>query len=96
MSWNYSEGERAGWLQKFSYKGWICKTWEGELSMVTMPGATPEKFFFTVRDQAVAAELNRLMGARVSLTYEQHVGIPSSCFGETGYYIIKVTEVKQP
>lgn len=94
LSWDYSIGERAGWLQKISYKGWLCKTWEGELSMVTIPGALPEKFYFTVRDNAVAAEINRLMGARVTLSYEQHVGIPSSCFGETGYFITKVTEVK--
>ena len=48
MSWSYSSGERAGWVQKFSRKGWICKTWEGEVALVTMPGTAQEKFQFTV------------------------------------------------
>jgi hypothetical protein len=48
LNWNYSTGERAGWIQKFSKKGWFCKTWEGEMAMVSMPGAVPEKFYFTV------------------------------------------------
>src|SRR5215470_17294133 len=62
LKWSYSSGERAGWVQKFSRKGWVCKTWEGELAMVSMPGATPEKFYFTVRDDAVAERINRVMG----------------------------------
>jgi len=37
LHWSYSDGERAGFLQKFSRKGWICKTWEGEMAMVTLP-----------------------------------------------------------
>lgn len=41
LTWSYSEGERAGYVQKFSKKGWLCKTWEGEIAMVTMPGAIP-------------------------------------------------------
>ncbi|MGZ9076524.1 MAG: hypothetical protein ACXW13_12200, partial [Burkholderiaceae bacterium] len=52
LTWNYSTGERAGWVQKLSRKGWLCKTWEGEMAMVSMPGAIPEKFLFTVRDDA--------------------------------------------
>ena len=63
LNWNYSTGERAGWIQKFSKKGWFCKTWEGEIAMVSMPGAIPEKFYFTVWDDAVADELNKVMGA---------------------------------
>jgi hypothetical protein len=94
LSWNYSTGERAGWVQKFSKKGWICKTWEGELAMVTMPGANPEKFFFTVWDDATAAQINRLMGKRVSLHYEEKVGLPTSCFGETRHWVNKVTVVE--
>ena len=96
LSWNYSTGERAGWVQKLSQKGWICKTWEGELSMIAMPGAAPEKFFFTVRDDAVAQGINRLMGKRVSLHYEEKVGLPTSCFGETRYYVTNVTLVEDP
>ena len=88
--WNYSDGERAGVVQKFSRKGWVCKTWEGELNMVVLPGAVPEKFFFTVWDDNVAAAINRSIGKRVSLHYEEKVGLPTSCFGETRYYIHKV------
>ena len=94
LGWNYSTGERAGWVQKLSQKGWICKTWEGELSMVAMPGSMPEKFVFTVRDDAVAESINRLMGKRVSLHYEEKVGLPTSCFGETRHYVNKVTLVE--
>ena len=43
LHWSYSTGERAGWVQKLSHKGWLCKTWEGEMAMVSMPGTTPEK-----------------------------------------------------
>ncbi|MFZ3128295.1 MAG: hypothetical protein WA136_09790 [Rhodoferax sp.] len=93
MSWSYSSGERAGYLQKMSHKGWICKTWEGELSMVSMPGATPEKFLFTVRDTNVAEQINKTMGKRVTLLYEQHKGLPTSCFGETEYFVVQVRDV---
>ena len=83
LNWSYSSGERAGFLQKVSHKGWICKTWEGELSLVAMPGAAPEKFLFTVRDEAVAQKVSAAAGKRVTLNYEQHKGLPSSCFGDT-------------
>jgi hypothetical protein len=92
LNWSYSTGERAGWIQKLSNKGWVCKTWEGELALVSLPGtSTVEKFQFTVRDDAVAAALTQAMGKRVSLHYEEKVGLPSSCFGETRHYITKVT-----
>lgn len=95
LSWNYSTGERAGWVQKFSKKGWICKTWEGELAMVSMPGAAQEKFYFTVWDEAVAAEINKAMGRRVSLHYEEKVGLPTTCFGETRHWVNKITAVQE-
>jgi hypothetical protein len=95
LSWNYSTGERAGWVQKFSKKGWICKTWEGELAMVSMPGAAQEKFYFTVWDDAVAEQINKAMGRRVSLHYEEKVGLPTSCFGETRHWVTKVTVVPE-
>jgi hypothetical protein len=94
MSWSYSEGERAGFLQKISKKGWICKTWEGELSLVAMPGAAPEKFLFTVRDEAVAAQLNAAAGKRVALRYEQHKGLPTSCLGDTDYFVVGLREIE--
>jgi hypothetical protein len=95
LSWNYSTGERAGWVQKFSKKGWLCKTWEGEMAMVSMPGSTAEKFFFTVWDEAVAAQVNKSMGKRVSLHYDEKVGLPTSCFGETRHYVTGVTRVEE-
>ena len=94
LAWSYSTGERVGWVQKLSKKGWICKTWEGELTMISMPGAVPEKFQFTVRDAAVADQINRVMGKRVALHYEEKVGLPTSCFGETRYFVTRVIEVQ--
>ena len=94
LQWSYSSGERAGYVQKFSQKGWLCKTWEGELAIVAIPGSLPEIFPFTVRDDKIAAEINAVMGKRVSLAYQQHLGIPSTCFGETGYYVDKVHVVE--
>ncbi len=92
LNWSYSSGERAGWVQKLSDKGWVCKTWEGELALVSLPGsAAVEKFLFTVRDDKTAAELTQAMGKRVTLHYEEKVGLPTSCFGETRHYVTKVT-----
>jgi hypothetical protein len=90
LNWSYSTGERAGWVQKFSKKGWICKTWEGELALVSLPGSSVEKFFFTVHDDAVANEIMKAMGKRVSLHYEEKVGLPTTCFGETRHFVNKV------
>lgn len=94
LTWSYSAGERAGYVQKFSRKGWICKTWEGELAMVSIPGTMSEKFYFSVRDDAVAARVNQTMGKRVALTYEQHLGVPTTCFGETQYFVVNVKAVE--
>ncbi|NOT19802.1 MAG: hypothetical protein HOP24_05960 [Sideroxydans sp.] len=94
LTWNYSEGERAGFMQKLSKKGWLCKTWEGELSLVALPGAAPEKFLFTVRDDAVADKINKLVGQRVSLVYAEHKGVPTSCFGDTAYFVSDVKAVQ--
>lgn len=93
LNFSFSEGERVGYLQKFSKKGWICKTWEGEILLTSMPGAIPEKFPFTVRDDALAQKLMAATGNRVVLTYSQHKGVPTTCFGETQYFIdaLKVT-----
>jgi hypothetical protein len=95
LSWSYSSGERAGWVQKFSHKGWLCKTWEGELAMVSMPGTTVEKFLFTVHDPAVVEAINHSMGRRVALHYDEKMGIPSSCFGETRYFVNQVVAVEE-
>lgn len=87
LNWVYSSGERAGYVQKFSLKGYVCKTWEGEIVLVSMPGTQAEKFMFTVKDDAVAKKVNDSLGKRVKLVYEEHKGIPSSCFGETAYFV---------
>jgi len=94
LTWSYSEGERAGYVQKFSKKGWICKTWEGELALVSMPGTVAEKFYFTVRDDVVADYINQSLGKRVTLSYQQHKGVPTTCFGETEYFVIAVRVVE--
>jgi hypothetical protein len=93
LNYTYSTGERAGYVQKISERGWICKTWEGEIAMASLPGAMPEIFSFSVRDDAVAEQISRLAGQRVSLTYDEHPGIPTSCFGDTPYFIVKVTPI---
>ena len=90
LTWTYGDGERAGYVQKLSKKGWICKTWEGEMAMVTMPGTVAEKFYFTVPDDEVANQINTSVGERVALHYEEHKWIPFSCFGETDYFVTGV------
>ena len=90
LNWSYSKGERIGYVQKFSEKGWLCKTWEGELQMLPITGALPEKFLFSVRDKAVISKINLSMGKKMSLTYEQHKGIPTTCFGESEYFAVDV------
>ena len=91
LSWSYGSGERAGYVQKFSNRGYICKTWEGELAMVSMPGTMSEKFFFTVREDAVAQKINANLGKKVALKYDQHIGLPTTCFGDTEYFVSDVT-----
>lgn len=88
LNWSYSKGERIGYVQKFSEKGWLCKTWEGELQMLPVPGAIPEKFLFSVRDKTLIGKINSTLGKKVSLSYEQHIGIPTNCFGESQYFAV--------
>jgi hypothetical protein len=95
LNWVYSSGERAGYVQKFSLKGYLCKTWEGEIVLVSMPGTQAEKFLFTVQDEAVAKKLNDSMGLRVKIHYQEHKGIPSSCFGETAYFVDKLVVLEK-
>jgi hypothetical protein len=91
----YSAGDRAGFLQKFSRKGWLCKTWEGQLAIVSLPGTAPEIFYFTVRNDSVAHVIEQNVGRRVDLTYQQHSGVPTSCFGDTQYYVIGIKPAAQ-
>ena len=91
LKWVYSSGERVGYVQKLSEKGFVCKTIEGELVLVSMPGTQAEKFLFTVKNKEIANKINESIGKRVSLSYEEHKGIPSSCFGETSYFVQNVS-----
>jgi hypothetical protein len=93
LSWDYSDGERAGLLQKFSRKGWICKTYEGELAMYVVAGVQPEIWHFSVRDAALAQRLSAVVGQRVQLHYTEHRGVPTECFGETGYYVDRINTI---
>ncbi len=95
LNYSYSRGNRAGYVQKFSRKGWICKTYEGELAMVNVPGALQERWEFSVRDDSVAHIIRTSMGQRVSLSYDQHAGVPTSCFGETQYFVTGVQVLGQ-
>ena len=96
LSYTYSSGERAGYVQKFSDKGWICKTWEGELSMVNIPGAAQERWVFSVRNDSVAKRIREMMGTKVALSYEEHRGVPTSCLGDTQYFVTGVRQVPMP
>jgi hypothetical protein len=95
LNYSYSKGDRAGYVQKLSRKGWLCKTWEGELAMVNLPGAMPEIFRFSVRNDSIARMLEKNIGKRVAVSYEQHVGVPTSCFAETQYYITNMRLAEQ-
>jgi hypothetical protein len=91
LTWNYSDGDRAGVLQKFSRKGWLCKTYEGELAMTTAPGVAPVIWDFSARDPKVVPQLRGAIGKRVVIHYTEHRGVPTSCFGQTGYYADSVS-----
>ncbi len=91
----YSKGDRAGFIQKFSNKGWLCKTWEGQIAMANIPGTTPEIFNFSVRNDSIAALITKSMGQRVDIGYEQHRGVPTHCFGETEYFVTSVRPATQ-
>ena len=95
LNWSYSDGERAGYLQKFSRKGWVCKTYEGELAMTTVPGVAPVLWNFTVREKAVADQLNTFLGKRIVLHYEEHRGIPTNCYGETNHFVTRVQVIDE-
>ena len=94
LHWSYSEGDRAGIVQKFSRKGWVAKTWEGELAMSIVPGVTPTIWNFSVRDPKVAEEITASLGKRVALHYTEHRGVPTTLFAETAYFVDRVRVVE--
>ncbi len=93
LSYAYSSGERAGFVQKLSQRGWVCKTYEGEMALANGPNVVPEIFRFSVRDPKVAADINASLGRQVKVEYEQHKFVPTSCFGETEYFVKKVIPI---
>jgi hypothetical protein len=94
FNYSYSDGSRAGYIQKFSRKGWVCKTHEGEMAMTTVPGVAPVLWAFSVWDDKVASQLSQAMGKRLVLHYKEYRYLPTTCFGETAYYVdrFEVTE----
>ncbi len=96
FNWSYSDGDRAGYLQKFSRKGWLCKTYEGELAMTTVPGVAPIIWTFSVKmwDEPLGQQVNGLLGKKVVLHYREFRYLPSTCFGDTSYFVdsVKVAE----
>jgi hypothetical protein len=97
LAWAYAEGERAGVLQKFVRRGWVCKTQEGEIALYygggqyMGPGSSQQLWDFSVRDKSVAEQLTKAVGRRVQLHYTEHPGIPTSCFADTRYFVDRVT-----
>ncbi|HZJ01620.1 MAG TPA: hypothetical protein VFD22_13235 [Gemmatimonadaceae bacterium] len=94
LAYAYSKGDRAGYTQKISKRGWLCKTWEGELAQANLPGSMPQIFKFSVRNDSIARLIQESLGKRVSLTYEEHRGVPTRCFGETEYYITNIRKLE--
>jgi hypothetical protein len=95
LSWAYSDGERAGVLQKFSRKGWVCKTYEGELAMYVVGGVAPQIWYFSTRDPKVAEALTKAVGQQISVHYSEHRGVPTNCFAETPYFVESFTVVRR-
>jgi hypothetical protein len=95
LSWSYSEGERAGVLQKFSKKGWICKTYEGELAQYVVGGVAPQIWYFSTRDEKLAQQFSSAVGEQIRLHYTEHRGVPTNCFAETPYFAESFTKVQR-
>jgi hypothetical protein len=95
LKFSYSSGDRVGFVQKLSKRGWICRTWEGELAMSPVPGSTPQIFTFTIPDTSVAKRIDELEGKKVALHYEEKRGVPSSCFGDTRYFVTDIRLLPQ-
>jgi hypothetical protein len=93
VSWSYSEGERSGTLQKFSRKGWLCKTYEGELAQYVVGGVAPQIWYFTVRDEALVRQMSDAVGQNVQVHYSEHRGVPTDCFGDTPYWVDQVKTI---
>ncbi len=94
LHWDYSNGYRSGTLQKFSQKGWVSKTYEGELWQSVVSNVAPQVWAFSVRDAKVVSQLDSLVGKTVRLHYTEHRGVPTSLFGDTRYFVDSVAAVE--
>ncbi|PHX65961.1 MAG: hypothetical protein CK550_02190 [Gemmatimonadetes bacterium] len=95
LNWSYSSGKRAGYVQKISRKGYVCKTWEGTLYTDIAKGFRSDSFSFTVRSDSLAHVIETLSGKRVAMDYEQHISVPTSCFGDTEYFVTGVNALPE-
>lgn len=90
----YSSGERAGTISKFSHRGYLFKTYEGELNVGGFSGQTgnltPQIWLFSVpENEKVVKVLDEAVtsGKRVKLRYEEHL-FSFFWVGDTKYYVI--------
>jgi len=95
MTYTYSSGERAGFVQKMSRKGWLCKTWEGTLYTDIARGFRSDSFNFTTRSDSIAQLVDSLSGKRVAVRYDQHVGLPTSCLGDSQYFVTGIRAIPE-
>lgn len=91
----YSEGDRTGDVSKFTQKGWMFKTWEGELVLGGLKTDSEGKaitnlFEFSVADQSVIDTLNANPGANVTLHYTEYFNV-NIYEGSTDYLVTGVT-----
>jgi hypothetical protein len=60
------------------------------MAMTTVPGVAPVLWVFSVRDEKVASQLSQAMGKRLVLHYKEYRYLPTTCFGETAYFVDRV------
>ena len=82
----YSEGERSGELVKFSKKGLVCKTWEGQMNTGGVSNGAANTWEFTVEDEGVAKILQNKLGQKIDVNYKQEV-MTGPCRSETNYFV---------
>lgn len=93
---NYSNGKRVGFITKFSQKGLVYKSWEGELNMTQTGMNTSNAFEFSIdNDNEPAGLVARLdsalqYGYKVEVTYHEVSGY--NWFNNRGHTDHFVTE----
>ncbi len=98
FNFKYSEGSRAGVLMKFSKRGYVFKTYEGELNTggvgnIANTAQVNQVWNFSVKEEGFADTLHFYEGKKVILFYQQKIKhLPWQ--GETDYFVNRVQEVK--